>query len=392
MNGSQSTEWLGLPWHEEDGRALALAAPQGGLEPAELEPLLGDPTAHPRRLYPRRSSAPSCYPLAATMSIVCLGEALVDLILLPGRRGEPERFAAYAGGALANVAVAVARAGAPAALAGGSGRDAFGRFLRRSLTAEGVDVDRLGEIEDLITPFAFVRTDAEGEPEFRIHGDGIDAGLAPLRGNEGEVFERGGRAGDRLEHPRRRARAERHHRLHRRRERDARCRSSSIRTCGPADGPDLETAIGRCRDVAASATVIKANAAEARLLTGAADADPEAAAGALLELGPSLAVVTAGPAGRSLGLEPALCTAARRPARSRTRSRSEPAMPSWARSRPGFDGTSGTWSGSPRSCRWRPRPARRPAVTAGRSPEAVHRDDHRQRRRTGQLFDFAAIR
>ncbi len=60
--------------------------------------------------------------------ILCLGEAIVDLVCERelDTPAEADAFAPRFGGALANVAVAAARAGGRPALAGGVGDDAFG--------------------------------------------------------------------------------------------------------------------------------------------------------------------------------------------------------------------------------------------------------------------------
>jgi len=63
---------------------------------------------------------------------LCLGEALVDLICeYPvSDLADAHAFVPHFGGAVANVAVVAARAGASVALAGGAGDDAWGRWLR----------------------------------------------------------------------------------------------------------------------------------------------------------------------------------------------------------------------------------------------------------------------
>jgi fructokinase len=226
------------------------------------------------------------------VSIVCLGEALVDLIGEPPGP-DPERYAVHFGGALANVAVGIARAGAPAALAGGSGDDDFGRFLRRRLRREGVDLAFHTEVPGLLTPFAFVRVDRAGEPRFQIHGDGIEAGLAALAGREDELVE----AADAVIVGSNTLVAE-----------PGRGVTLSVVERAAAAGvpilfdPNLrpgrwqrlEEGVDLCRGVARRCTVLKANLTEARLLAGAEPADAAAAAEALLALEVPLAVVTAG--------------------------------------------------------------------------------------------------
>jgi fructokinase len=67
---------------------------------------------------------------AAAARVLCLGEALVDLI---GEQpvaaiGDVKRFAPHFGGTVGNVAVVAARAGARVALAGGAGDDEWGHW------------------------------------------------------------------------------------------------------------------------------------------------------------------------------------------------------------------------------------------------------------------------
>lgn len=205
---------------------------------------------------------------------------------------EARRFSVHAGGALANVAVAASRAGAPAALAGGCGDDEWGRFLRAFLTKEGVGLEHYSEVPGLTTPFAFATLDRRGEPHFRIQGDGIDAGIATLAGNEDGLVAAAGAilvGSNTLPDPRSRAVTE-----------------SVVAAAADAGVPvlfdpnlrpgrwgDLEEGRRRCLDLVGRTTVLKCNAGEARWLLGEEVAPADAAA-ALAKLGPRLVVVTAG--------------------------------------------------------------------------------------------------
>jgi sugar/nucleoside kinase (ribokinase family) len=108
---------------------------------------------------------------------LCLGEALIDLVCERPAASlvEADAFVPHFGGAVANVAVSAARAGAAVALAGGAGDDAWGAWLRDRLVSEGVDLEWFALAPGLATPLAFVTTDAAGEPHFELHGDGIEA-------------------------------------------------------------------------------------------------------------------------------------------------------------------------------------------------------------------------
>lgn len=70
-------------------------------------------------------------------TVLVLGEALIDLVPAPGDRDT--RIAQF-GGAPANVAVALARLGTPAAFAGGLGGDGFARTIEARLLEAGVDL------------------------------------------------------------------------------------------------------------------------------------------------------------------------------------------------------------------------------------------------------------
>jgi fructokinase len=100
------------------------------------------------------------------LDVLCLGEALVDL--LPDRRGrleECERFEVCAGGAPANVATGLARLGVRTAFRGVVGDDPFGRLLARKLAAEGVEC-ALRFARERPTGLWFVALDALGERTF----------------------------------------------------------------------------------------------------------------------------------------------------------------------------------------------------------------------------------
>lgn len=126
--------------------------------------------------------------------IVSLGEILVDFLPVPGAEGPV--FAAHAGGAPTNVAVAAARLGGRAAFAGKVSRDRFGRFLRAHLAAEGVDLRFLPD-DDAPSTLAFVEDTPSG-PAFSFYGaDAADTRLRtdelpPALFEEAAVFHFGG--------------------------------------------------------------------------------------------------------------------------------------------------------------------------------------------------------
>jgi fructokinase len=227
--------------------------------------------------------------------LVCLGEALVDLIC-PHSVADPleaTTFEVRFGGALSNVAVAARRAGADVALAGGAGNDRWGRFIRSRLQAEGVDLTFQAVMRDTRTAFAFATLDHGREPDFDIHGSGIDDAIGALAGRERELVEGAGAVcfGSNTVV-------------------DESSRSVTAAVAGaaaeasvpvlfdpnlrPGRWDDLGEARELCLEFARGATVLKLNVDEARWMSGLGEAEPGALAEELLALGPDLVVVTAG--------------------------------------------------------------------------------------------------
>lgn len=103
-------------------------------------------------------------------NILCFGEALIDFHS-EGRdsHGFPRSFIPFAGGAPANVAVAVARLGGAAAFAGMLGKDLFGDLLLHSLGDAGVDTHAVARTGDANTALAFVALDPHGERSFTFY-------------------------------------------------------------------------------------------------------------------------------------------------------------------------------------------------------------------------------
>ena len=110
--------------------------------------------------------------------IMTLGEVLIDLTQTgTDNKGIPQ-FAAFPGGAPANVAVAASRLGAQTGFIGKVGKDAFGAQLRSTLKTDHVDTSFLFETEDVPTTLAIVSVDANGERGFSFYRDpGADTQL-----------------------------------------------------------------------------------------------------------------------------------------------------------------------------------------------------------------------
>ncbi len=228
--------------------------------------------------------------------ILCLGEAIVDLICEEEAEslGDASAFRPHFGGALANVAVSAARHGADAALAGGVGDDPWGEWLARRLAAEGVDLSWFSRVPGLQTPVAFVAFDSEREPTFSVYGDGIRAGIHSVAPRLAEavgsasalVFGSNTLVGEA--------------------EREVTLRARDLAIAGgipvlfdpnlrPNRWQDLGAAWELCRVAAKGAFVVRANLDEARGITGLGDRpDPADCAEAMTELGARIAVVTMG--------------------------------------------------------------------------------------------------
>jgi fructokinase len=116
------------------------------------------------------------------MRILCVGEALVDLVCERpvASISEADAFVPRFGGAIANVAVTAARRGADVALAGGVGTDAWGTWLQERLEAEGVDLTWFDRRDEIATPVAFVTLDVDAQPSFAIYGDGLRTAITGL--------------------------------------------------------------------------------------------------------------------------------------------------------------------------------------------------------------------
>lgn len=101
--------------------------------------------------------------------VIAFGEALIDFVGQPHMAGTPFRYEQYAGGAPANVAVAVARLGGRAAFVGMLSSDSFGDFLMAELRDSGVNVNYIVRAQQAKTAIAFVSLDSDGERSFSFY-------------------------------------------------------------------------------------------------------------------------------------------------------------------------------------------------------------------------------
>lgn len=234
--------------------------------------------------------------------VVTIGECLVAFVATtPGPLAEATTFERFVAGAEANVAVGLARLGHSVAFVGRVGADGFGRTIARRLRGEGVDIADLAIDPDAPTGLMF--------RERRVIG--------PAQ----VVYARRDSAGSRL------TAAEVERAMVRRA--DDGLRWLHLTGITPALSADAHAAIERAIESAtaagltisvdlnlrrrlwsdeAAAPVLRALAAKADVILGSpdelavlthltADHDPEGLARAVLELGPSVAVVKLGAAG-----------------------------------------------------------------------------------------------
>jgi fructokinase len=224
--------------------------------------------------------------------VLCLGEALVDLIA-----ERPDTFVPHFGGATANVAVLASRAGAEVALAGGAGDDTWGHWLRDRLVRERVDVSLFELIPGAQTPLALVSIDGAGEPGYTIYGEGIATVVHALAGRVERAIEQVAAlfvsSNTLVGEP------ERVVTMH--------ARELALASSKPlVFDPNLRLHRWRSEVEAAQtaaacvpgALLVRATGDEAALITG--EADPERAAAALLAAGARLVAITLGPAGAIL--------------------------------------------------------------------------------------------
>lgn len=94
--------------------------------------------------------------------LLSVGEMVIDF--LPGT--EEASYIRKAGGAPANVAIAVARQGCESSFCGMMGDDDFGRFLLKTLEDNGVEPCNRELCKEAITTMAFVSLDEHGDRSF----------------------------------------------------------------------------------------------------------------------------------------------------------------------------------------------------------------------------------
>ncbi|MCF8285439.1 MAG: carbohydrate kinase [Chitinophagaceae bacterium] len=113
------------------------------------------------------------------MKVLCIGEALIDMICTDrgSRLADGQNFLKKAGGAPANVAAAIAALGGQVDMAAKVGKDPFGQHLIDLLKEMGVNTKWIIQDPNSFTTFAFVSLMEDGERDFYFNR-GADGQLA----------------------------------------------------------------------------------------------------------------------------------------------------------------------------------------------------------------------
>ena len=113
------------------------------------------------------------------MKILCIGEALIDMICTNKGMSlsEGSDFLKKKGGAPTNVAAAIAALGGEVDLAAKVGKDPFGKQLIQTMESFGVGTNAMLEDPNHFTTFAFVSLMQDGERDF-VFNRGADGQLS----------------------------------------------------------------------------------------------------------------------------------------------------------------------------------------------------------------------
>ncbi len=230
---------------------------------------------------------------------LCLGEALVDLICEQPAPTitQGAAFVPHAGGGVANAASVAARAGARVALAGGAGDDAWGHWLRDRLVREGVDVSLFVLIEGIQTPIAIATLDDRADATYQVYGENSGTVVYAL-GDRLEAAVRDSAAllisSNTLVGAEERKLTMRARELALERDRHV-IFDPNLRLHRWTSHADAQASANAC---VPGALLVRANHAEATLMTG--EEDPERAATALLKGGARMVVISFGARGAIL--------------------------------------------------------------------------------------------
>jgi fructokinase len=222
--------------------------------------------------------------------IICLGEALIDMVAQNiGDLAHALGFDKAPGGAPANVAAGVGVLGGSVGFIGKVGTDPWGACLEETLHGCNVDVSRLVKTDEEFTRLAFVALKEDGGHDFLFHGKrGADELLAPEYITEASIFHFGSITT--IHDPARLATYEAVKFA-----REAGLAVSYDPNLRPALWPDLDRARDQMTLAMELVDFVKVSGEELEFLTGTRDL--EVGAKALYDLGPDLVTVTLGAEG-----------------------------------------------------------------------------------------------
>ncbi len=228
--------------------------------------------------------------------VVSVGEALIDFVATEtgvqvGRAGA---FVKYPGGAVANVAVGLARLGIRSRFVSKLGADPFGLFMKEMFEREGVDVSHLLMTDEYPTGLVFVSLDENRVPSFSFMGNPsadmmLDREEVGPEALEGASFLHTGT----VSMVREESRSATFKLISMAKERPVRLSfDPNLRLHLWKDHERLK---GLAREVIAGSHLVKLNLEELGFATG--EKDMREGAAAIKELGPDVVVVTLGPEG-----------------------------------------------------------------------------------------------
>ncbi|CAA9453374.1 MAG: 5-keto-2-deoxygluconokinase / uncharacterized domain [uncultured Rubrobacteraceae bacterium] len=112
--------------------------------------------------------------------LVCIGRTSVDLYAEQdgSKLEDVQSFRKYVGGSATNIAVGTARLGVKSAMITRVGDEQMGRFVRKTLAENGVDVSRVRPDPEKLTPYVLLAVRAiEDFPRLFAYGDAADLAI-----------------------------------------------------------------------------------------------------------------------------------------------------------------------------------------------------------------------
>ncbi len=119
--------------------------------------------------------------MSGGVDLVCIGRTSVDLYAEQdgARLEDVQSFRKYVGGSATNVAVGTARLGVKSAMLTRVGDEPLGRYVRKTLAENGVDVSRVRSDPDRLTPYVLLAVRAvEDFPRIFAYGDAADLAIS----------------------------------------------------------------------------------------------------------------------------------------------------------------------------------------------------------------------